>query len=156
LLNLNEAPRNLIKRHLDAQLFAVLATQSEGQPYTNLMAFAETDDLRSLIFVTSKTTRKYANTLANKKVAVLIDSRTNNASDLQTAVAVTALGTIEEVAEHKKDDLAGIYLAKHPQLTHFERNSKNALMKINVTDYIIATFEGINNLHIEESQTEGE
>jgi len=34
--------------------------------------------------------------LASKKVAVLIDSRTNQAMDLKNAVAITALGTIEE------------------------------------------------------------
>jgi len=78
---MNEELTDLIKRHLDSQLFAVLATQSEGQPYTNLIAFAKTDNLRSLIFVTSRNTRKYANTLASKRVAVLIDSRTNRSSD---------------------------------------------------------------------------
>jgi hypothetical protein len=50
-------------------------------------------------------------------VAILVDSRTNQASDLNNAIAITALGTIEEVAAHNKDYLSGIYLSKHPQLT---------------------------------------
>jgi hypothetical protein len=48
--------------------------------------------------VTSRDTLKYSNTLVSKKVAVLIDSRTNQASDVYSAVAITALGTVEEVA----------------------------------------------------------
>ena len=82
----------LIKRVFTSQRFAVLATQFEGQPYSNLVAFAEADNLRSLLFVTSRDTRKYSNTLASKKVAILIDSRTNQALDLNNAVAITALG----------------------------------------------------------------
>lgn len=83
----------MIKRTFAAQRFAVLVTQSNGQPYCNLVAFAEADNLKNLIFVTSRDTRKYANIQASEKVAVLIDSRINQVSDLNSAVAATALGT---------------------------------------------------------------
>ena len=139
----------LIKRLLASQRFAVLATQFEGQPYSNLVAFAEADNLRSLLFVTSRDTRKYSNTLASKKVAVLVDSRTNQALDLNNAVAVTALGTIEEVGADNKDYLSGVYLSKHPQLKDFLYKPSNALMRVSVTDYIVATFESVRHLHIE-------
>ena len=138
----------LIKRLLDSQRFAVLATQFEGQPYSNLVAFAEADNLRSLLFVTSRDTRKYSNTLISKKVAVLIDSRTNQALDLNTAVAVTALGTIEEVGTDNKEYLSGVYLSKHPQLKEFLYKPSNALMRVAVTDYIVATFESVRYLHM--------
>ena len=139
----------LIKRLLASQRFAVLATQFEGQPYSNLVAFVEADDLRSLLFVTSRNTRKYSNTLASKKVALLIDSRTNQASDLNNAIAVTALGTIEEVGTDNKKYLSGIYLSKHPQLKDFLFKPSNALMNVAVTDYIVASFEGVSHLHME-------
>jgi nitroimidazol reductase NimA-like FMN-containing flavoprotein (pyridoxamine 5'-phosphate oxidase superfamily) len=139
----------LIKKLLASQRFAVLATQFEGQPYSNLVALAEADNLRSLLFVTSRDTRKYSNTLASKKVAVLIDSRTNKASDLNNAVAITALGTIEEVGTDKKGYLSGIYLSRHPQLKDFLHKPSNALMRISVTEYIVATFESVRHLHIE-------
>ena len=139
----------LIKRLLASQRFAVLATQFEGQPYSNLVAFAEADNLRSLLFVTSRDTRKYSNTLASKKVALLIDSRTNQASDLNNAIAVTALGTIEEVGTDNKKYLSGIYLSKHPQLKDFLFKPSNALMNVAVTDYIVASFEGVSHLHME-------
>ena len=136
----------LIKRVFSSQRFAVLATQYEGQPYSNLVAYVEADELMSLLFVTSRNTRKYSNTLASKKVAILVDSRTNQASDLNNAIAITALGTIEEVDADNKDYLSGIYLSKHPQLKEFLHKPSNALMKVAVTDYIVATFEGVRHL----------
>ena len=97
----------------------------------------------------SRNTRKYSNTLASKKVAVLVDSRTNQASDLNNAIAITALGTIEEVAADNKDYLSGIYLSKHPQLKDFLHKPSNALMKVAVTDYIVASFVGVRRFPIE-------
>jgi len=138
----------LIKKVFTSQRFAVLATQSEGQPYSSLIAFAEADNLRSLIFVTSRDTRKYSNTQANRKVAVLVDSRTNQVSDLQNAVAITAIGTIEEVAESNRDYLSGIYLSKHPQLSDFLHKPSNALMNVVVAEYVVATFEGVRSFSI--------
>jgi nitroimidazol reductase NimA-like FMN-containing flavoprotein (pyridoxamine 5'-phosphate oxidase superfamily) len=139
---------DLIKRVLASQRFAVLATQSEGQPYGNLIAFAEAENLRSLLFVTSRNTRKYSNILASKKVAVLIDSRTNQALDLNNAVAITALGTIEEANTLNKEHLSGIYLSKHPQLKDFIYKPSNALMNVSVIDYIVATFENVRHFPI--------
>ena len=141
--------KELIRQIVESQRFAVLATQFEGQPYSNLVAFAEADNLRSLLFVTSRDTRKYSNTLASKKVAVLVDSRTNQASDLNNAIAITALGTIEEVAADNKDYLSGIYVSKHPQLKDFLHKPSNALMKVAVTDYIVASFVGVRRFPIE-------
>ena len=141
---------DLIKRIFAIQRFAVLATQFEGQPYSNLIAFAEADNLESLLFVTGRYTRKYSNILASKKVAVLIDSRTNQTLDLTNAVAITALGTIEEVPADNSNYLSGIYLAKHPELEDFLYKPSNALIKIAVIDYIVATFKGVKHLPIED------
>jgi nitroimidazol reductase NimA-like FMN-containing flavoprotein (pyridoxamine 5'-phosphate oxidase superfamily) len=139
---------NLIKKVLASQRFAVLATQADGQPYGNLIAFAAADDLGSLLFVTNRNTRKYLNVRVNKRVAVLIDSRTNQALDLINAVAITALGTIEEASMTKKDYLSRIYLTKHPQLKDFLHKPSNALMKVSVTDYVVATFESVRHFPI--------
>ena len=136
----------LVKDLLASQRFAVIATQSEGQPYINLVAFAEADNLRSLLFVTERGTKKYSNSIANKRVAMLVDSRTNRASDLSKAIAITALGTIEEVAKDNKDYLSGIFLSKHPQLEDFLSKPSNALMRVTVTDYIVASFEIVRHL----------
>jgi len=141
----------LIKRIFTSQRFAVLATQFEGQPYSNLVAFAEADNLKNLLFVTSRDTRKYSNTLASKKVAILVDSRTNQASDLNSAIAITALGTIEEVAAENKDYLSEIYLSKHPELRDFLHKPSSALMKVMVNSYVVATFDDVRRLLIGET-----
>ncbi len=143
---------DLIKRVLASQRFAVLATQSEGQPYVNLIAFADADNLRSLLFVTSRDTRKYSNILANRNVAVLIDSRINQALDLNNAVAITALGTIEEASTLNEEHLSGIYLSKHPQLRDFLHKPSNAFMKVSITDYIVATFESVKHFSVRQQE----
>ena len=142
-----EETSEVVRNLLASQRFAVLATQSEGQPYSNLVAFAEADNLRSLLFVTGRDTKKYSNTIASKRVAILVDNRTNQPSDLDKAVAVTALGTIEEVSTDYRGYLSAIYLSKHPQLEGFLRKPSNALMRVAVTDYIVASFESVRHLH---------
>ena len=45
-------PVSCLHNLLDEQNLAVLATQSQNHPYTNLIAFSPTDDYKSLIFAT--------------------------------------------------------------------------------------------------------
>ena len=104
-----EALSELIKGLLAYQHFAVIATQSQGQPYSNLIAFAEADNLKGLLFVTSRDTKKYSNTIVSKRVAILVDNRTNQASDFNKAIAITALGTIKEVTMDGKEYLSKIF-----------------------------------------------
>jgi nitroimidazol reductase NimA-like FMN-containing flavoprotein (pyridoxamine 5'-phosphate oxidase superfamily) len=43
---------------LQSQRFAVIATQDEREPYTNLVAFIHSKDLKQIIFATSKKHKK--------------------------------------------------------------------------------------------------
>jgi len=104
--------------------------------------------LKSLLFVTARNTRKYSNAITVRKVAVMVDSRTNKVSDVHTAIAVTALGTVEEVPADKRGNLVEVYVSKHPHLLNFATNPANAVMKIVVTDYIIARFDKVTSLHV--------
>lgn len=140
--------RELLTGLFASQQLAVLATQNEGQPYGNLVAFAETDKFRHLIFVTSRNTRKYTNVTENKKVALLIDSRRNQICDFQAAVAVTAVGTAEETTGNERELLARVYVAKHPHLGEFINRPDSAVMKITVNDYIIAGFDKAQSVHL--------
>ena len=142
----NENLSGLIKRLLASQCFAVIATQTEGQPYSNLIAFAEAENLRSMLFVTGRDTKKYSNAIASKKVAILVDNRTNQAADLNNAIAITALGTIEEVSADQEGYFSKIYTSKHPQLAGFLHEPRNALMRVAITDYIVASFESVRYL----------
>jgi nitroimidazol reductase NimA-like FMN-containing flavoprotein (pyridoxamine 5'-phosphate oxidase superfamily) len=149
-LNRKSHQRQLLKDLFASQRLAVFATQHDGQPYTNLVAFAETDDLKHLLFVTNRNTHKYANFAADRRVSMLMDSRTNQPSDFQAAVAVTATGIAEEVMGSERDLLTKTYLAKHPHLAGFIDSPDNALIKVKVNDYVIARFNKVISVHIGE------
>jgi nitroimidazol reductase NimA-like FMN-containing flavoprotein (pyridoxamine 5'-phosphate oxidase superfamily) len=141
-------PRELLKWLFASQQLAVLATEDEGQPYGNLVAFAETDDLKHLIFVTSRNTQKYANVTENAKVALLIDSRRNQISDFHKAVAVTAIGAAEESTLNERELLSRVYVAKHPHLAEFMDRPDSAVIKITVRDYVVAGFDKAQSVHL--------
>jgi heme iron utilization protein len=133
----------LLRKLFAAERFGVLATQSGGQPYGTLVAFAETPGLAVIVFVTGRNTRKYSDAMSSGKAAMVIDSRVNRDSDFSNAVAVTATGEVEEAADSERDRLAEVYLLKHPALAGFARDPANALMKIKVAEYVVASFDRV-------------
>lgn len=138
-----------IKQMLDSQRLAVLATQGEGRPYGSLVAFAATEDMRNLLFATTRATRKYANLLKKRGVTLVIDTRTNQTADFADAAAVTVLGDVEEIADHERQGLARIYLDKHPYLTEFVESPTTALLRVDVKTYIMVNrFQNVQELHI--------
>jgi nitroimidazol reductase NimA-like FMN-containing flavoprotein (pyridoxamine 5'-phosphate oxidase superfamily) len=149
LLSEESELEHLIRELFESQKLAVLATQNEGQPYANLVAFAPSDDLKSLYFVTARATRKYANIEADARVTVLIDNRSNQDSDFSQAVAVTATGSAQEVVDAKRDEVLAVYLAKHPMLEDFVQSPSCALLQINVeTYYLVRRFQNVMELHV--------
>jgi heme iron utilization protein len=137
----NTEQMELVKRILTSQFLAALASVEQSRSYSNLVAFAESGDLQSIVFVTDRHTRKYSNISANENVSLLIDSRTNQPSDFSTAIALTIIGKAREVQEHERADLVSIYLAKQPHLADFLNSPQSALIVVNVSDYIIAGFD---------------
>ncbi len=138
--------RQTLKDMLAAQRFCVLATQGQGQPYGSLVAFAVTDDLKQLVFATSRDTRKFSNLRSDPRVALVIDSRSNSDTDLKDAVAVTALGLAQETAGVERERLASVYLAKHPGLAEFIHSADTAVCAVEVEDYIVAGFREVTRL----------
>lgn len=144
-----QEPESLLKKLFTTQRFAVLATQKDGRPYTNLVAFAVTEDLKCLLFATPRATRKFANLTNNAQVAMMIDNRENKAADLHDAVAVAAMGTAEEVVDPEKEALLKVYVSKHPHLEAFARAPSCALLKICVKRYDIAgRFQNVMELRM--------
>jgi nitroimidazol reductase NimA-like FMN-containing flavoprotein (pyridoxamine 5'-phosphate oxidase superfamily) len=142
-----EESRERLLEFFRDQRFAVLATQSDGQPYLSLMAFAASDDLRCLVFVTERATRKFANLAANGRVAVLVDDRSNEAADLSNAVAVTAQGRAEELHDGARQEALKLFLRKHPHLGSFARSSACALVQVRVeTYYVVSRFQEVEVL----------
>jgi general stress protein 26 len=143
--------REKISSVFTSQSLAVLATQKDGRTYANLVAFAATEDLRILLFTTSRSTRKFSHILDSPQVALLIDNRTNSIGDFRDAVAVTALGKATVVIGAEKEHLSSVYLAKHPHLTDFIRTPNQALLKVEVSKYILVShFQRVLELNIDE------
>jgi nitroimidazol reductase NimA-like FMN-containing flavoprotein (pyridoxamine 5'-phosphate oxidase superfamily) len=139
----------MIRELFSSQQLAVLATQSDGQPYANLVAFVASDDLKSIFFATARATRKYANIEADSRVTVLIDNRSNQEADFSKATAVTATGRAREVGESQRKLTTATYLAKHPILEEFVRSPKCAIIKVQVeTYYLVSRFQNVMELHV--------
>jgi nitroimidazol reductase NimA-like FMN-containing flavoprotein (pyridoxamine 5'-phosphate oxidase superfamily) len=139
----------LIKNLLESQQLAVLSTQNHGQPYCNLIAIAATDDLKYLLFATTRATRKYANLMADSRVALLVDNRRNEVADFTEAAALTALGKAWEVQGAERQQFLKVYLEKHPHLEEFVTGPTCALLRVKVDRYIVVTrFQEVREIQI--------
>lgn len=144
-----EALKSLLKKLFSEQRLAVLGTQSRSGPYGNLVAFAATDDLKYLLFATTRATRKFGNLTEIPKVSLLIDNRSNREVDFHEAVAVTATGIAKEAFGSERDTFQDLLLSKHPYLLEFVTAPTCALLKIEVdTYYIVREFQHVVELHI--------
>ncbi len=138
----------IIRNLLASQRLAVLSTQNQGQPYSNLVAFAVSADLKYLLFATSRATRKYANLKADSRVSILIDNRTNEATDFAKAAAVTVLGQAWEVQGVDRQQLIPVYLERHPYLQDFVNSPNCALLRVKVERYILVTrFQDVREIY---------
>jgi len=117
--------------------FAVLATSDNGRPYTSLISFAITPDLKKVIFATPKNTRKYKNLVNTGDVAILVDNRTKKIKGLTETQAVTILGKAAPLKRGRAWlEYAGIFLKKHPELEEFINASTTALVVIDIMSCI--------------------
>ena len=139
----------LINKIVKTQYFAVLNSVGESQPYSNLVSFAITDDLKSLVFITDRNTRKYRNIKGNNHLSLLVDNRTNQPSDITQAIAITVIGTAREEVT-SRDRYQVIFLARHPQLKQFVDNPNTALILVTVSEYIIAGFDKTQRVVLEQ------
>ncbi|MBC8233392.1 pyridoxamine 5'-phosphate oxidase family protein [bacterium] len=146
-MNESSQVRQLLTQLFESQRLAVLATHHDGQPHTNLVAFVATDNLKCLLFGTNRNTRKYVNLTADSRVAMLIDNSSNQISDFNNAIAVTAIGTAEEIEASESNRLIKLYLNKHQYLQEFTSSPGFVLLKINVDTYYISEFQEVMEFH---------
>ena len=143
--------KDLLRQIMETQRFAVLATLNNQQPYSNLLAFAVSRDLRQIIFATERGTQKYRNIISNDKVALLIDNRSNNQSDFTEAVAITALGVASELRGDRSKKLVQSYLDRHPSLGEFLQRPDTAIIRVTVADYVLARFDGAERIRVDDT-----
>ena len=141
--------RRKLKELFDKQRIGVLSTQKRNRPYASLVAFAVTDDLKSFVFATPRTTRKYSNIIASSRAALLIDNRSNRMSDFRRAMAVTAVGTVRELRKSGKSRLIQLYTDKHSHLEDFIKSPTCAVLCLEAeTLHIVDRFQHDVELHL--------
>lgn len=147
----SENTRHDIGVLFESQSLAVLATQSEGQPYASLVAFVASDDLKHIYFVTPKATRKFAYLTASPRVAMMINNSVNQESDFHRAIAVTAVGEAKEALGPERKAILGQYLEKHPHLEEFAKSPTCGLICVAVKSYfLVRNFQQVVELHVSE------
>ena len=123
---------------LNKESFAVLATQGQGQPYTSIMSFYSTSDLKKIVFSTAKETRKFSLLKQSNKVAILVDNRSQTPPSLNRITAVTITGKahiIPSGAESKK--WADFLVEKHPYQSSFIKAPSTAIIVVEVYRYFL-------------------
>jgi nitroimidazol reductase NimA-like FMN-containing flavoprotein (pyridoxamine 5'-phosphate oxidase superfamily) len=124
---------------------AVLATDHDGSPYTSLVAFATSDDLREIYFATSRETRKYHYLKANCRVAFLVDNRSKTGGDFREGIAVTILGMATELQDAEREPALASYIANLPDLAEFVSSPTCALFRASVSSYsLVEEFERVS------------
>ncbi len=128
--------RSQIQAIADTTHFAVLATEKDGFPYTNIIGYYLEDDLKSLYFFTSKNTRKFKNIQKNSSVSILMDNREIYADKTYLITAITILGKASIVDRDNKH-IRQRYLDRYMELGSFTESDFNSLVKIDISRYIV-------------------
>lgn len=133
-----------VRRVLNSLNVAVLTTHGEDYPHACLVAIAVTEDLRTIVFNTSRSTRKYSNILANDRVTLLVDDRSHGEEDFHAATVVTARGRAREIPSENREPLLELFLRHHPYLGDFIRSPTSVLMKVHVSSYgVVSRFQNV-------------
>ena len=143
--------REALAALFNKQQLAVLATRLSQGPgtYTSLLGFAATEDLKHILFATTRGTRKHENMESCPDVSLLIDSRTHRQQDFQEAEAVTVLGRAVETSGGERESLQTVYLAAHPYMEDFVTAPNCALMRVDVTHYYhVCQFQKVTELRV--------
>ena len=130
-------PSATLKQLLETQLLGVLGTQYEGAPYTSLVAFTAVQGTRTLLFTTSRATRKYRNLSNDARASMLIDNRDNVPEDFADAAAATAVGRCRELDGSERQRMIGLFVERHPQLAAFVAAPSSALFALDVEVYML-------------------
>lgn len=127
--------KEYVSEIIQSNRFAVLATISEDQPYTSLIAVTATDGHLKLIFATYRNTRKYNNLIRNGKVSILFENRDTKNPDLPERTVLTALGQAEEVNTSDSEVELQLHVKRHPELESFLLSTDCAIFLVKVTAY---------------------
>ncbi|MGM0599393.1 MAG: pyridoxamine 5'-phosphate oxidase family protein [Candidatus Rifleibacteriota bacterium] len=143
----------IIRFLLFQQKTGILATIDNDKPYTSVVGFATTPDIKELYFGTPEATLKYQNILSNPNVAMLIDNRQNLGSDFSNAAALTVMGTVKKSGEEEINKGRNLLIKRHPELKTFLNSPTCRIVKIMVSKYsLVLRFQEVSELEISEDK----
>lgn len=143
-MEISSKVRSHIDSVLSSQKIAVLGTSKDGEPYSCLIAFTITDDLKEMVFATMRQRLKYANIMANPRVTLIIDNRDAKESDFNDTTSITMVGTAWDVKGDGREQYASLLLNRHPELTDFVNSPDCAVIRVEIDKmYIVSEFESV-------------
>ncbi len=143
-MEFNPEVRKRIDKVLESQSIAVLGTSKNDEPYSCLVGFAVSDDLRELVFATMRQRLKYKNMIANPRVTLMIDDRDAKASDFNETTSITIVGSAKDVMGSDRQKYASMLLARQPALTEFVKSEDCAVMRVTIDKiYVVSEFESV-------------
>ena len=125
--------KEYIREVILANRFAVLATESDGQPHASLIAVTPSEGVLTLIFATYRNTRKYTNLIQNGKVAILFENRSIKGAE--EISVLTAFGQAEEVNAFDSEADTQAHLLRHPEQESFLLSTGCVLFRVKVEAY---------------------
>lgn len=128
-----------IRRVLERNRFAVLATQRNGQPHASLIAFMPLEGLRFLAFATYRDTLKYKSIRENQRVAILIEDREGDDGRSVQRRVVTAVGEAIKAQEEAQQAHIVAHLARHPDLERFLSSPDCEFVRVAVYTYQVVS-----------------
>lgn len=125
-----------IRKLLESQEFAVLATQGKGITVASLITFASSFDLKNLVFATPRDTGKFNLISSNENISILVDDRSLHQDSINKISALTITGEARILSnENEILEWGGLLLKKHPNLTSFLDASTIAVILVEVVKY---------------------
>ena len=143
-MNENNTLKGYIEHIINSCGFAVLATESNGQPHVSLIAITPLENCRHLVFATYRNSLKYRNIKDNNKVAVLIENVDANEKDLKERMVLTVIGHTEEISLTGNEEVYREHVKRHPGMESFMLSSDCTLIKVIAQSYQVV--KGIDDI----------
>lgn len=142
-----------IKHILQSQLYGVLATSYDNQPYMSLLAFVASNDIKSIYVATVRSTHKFQNVNKNEKIAFFIDTRENNNFDVSSAYALTVFGKAKAIDKNEIKHIKQLYLSKHPQLYSFIHSQNVEFLQLKISSFsFVERFQNVYLMEIDNEE----
>lgn len=143
-MDMNPEVKKRIDKVLKSQSIAVLGTSKDDEPYSSLVGFIVTDDLRELVFATMRQRLKYRNIEANPRVTFMIDDRNVQDNDFNETTSVTIVGSADDVKGKEREEYASLLVGRHPILADFVSSPDCAVIRVAIDKiFVVSDFESV-------------